>query len=580
MLNFPITQPILSAFRKYQLLLLASIIIVVAAFLRFYQLGSIPAGLNWDETAYAYNAFSLWKTGADEWGVPHPLFLKSFSDYKPALLSYLLIPLFQIFGTSSVVVRSVTAGLGSIAVGVIFLLFHKITKSVWLGFFTALVIAVSPWSIHFSRVALDPGMAWPLLIIGFYLWIRKSMLHNSIGAVLLVLSMYAYNAERVFVPLLVVAYSLMYWHGSYVKRILQHSIPLGILIGGTLLILGATLTGDAGARSKTTSFFYNNSFEQDQKTYETKSHHLGLPDLALLHSKKLQLAGAIIRQYSLYFRPDFLFFANGTLNQSPILGFPDRGNVLEIFFPMFVIGVMVVLRRMHREDVFMLLWLLLAPVAGILTTDGPHPGRALVMLPAVAYIIAVGILNVTTFLQKKARKEITLMLVLIAIALGTATYLFEYVVKYPEQSESAYQGYYREMSEWVGDHASAYDNVYISNRHDMHVLLFYAWYAQVPANLIQSSIREGVWPTYLRQFGNVYLLEDLPQQPSICALQNANSLVVFHPDEATELRSEPLFTTYYLNRFDPPARAFVIYDTTNLLVSDAEYLATVCSAQN
>ena len=43
-------------------------IIVVAAFLRFWQLGKTASSLTWDEVAWGYNAYSLGIDGKDEFG--------------------------------------------------------------------------------------------------------------------------------------------------------------------------------------------------------------------------------------------------------------------------------------------------------------------------------------------------------------------------------------------------------------------------------------------------------------------------------------------------------------------------------
>lgn len=52
-------------------------ILLLGTFLRFYQLGEIPLGLNQDETAIGYNAYSILQTGRDEYGVFMPLYFKS-----------------------------------------------------------------------------------------------------------------------------------------------------------------------------------------------------------------------------------------------------------------------------------------------------------------------------------------------------------------------------------------------------------------------------------------------------------------------------------------------------------------------
>ena len=52
------------------------LILILAAVLRFYQLGQNPPSLDWDETAHGYNAYSILKTGRDEYGYKFPLYFR------------------------------------------------------------------------------------------------------------------------------------------------------------------------------------------------------------------------------------------------------------------------------------------------------------------------------------------------------------------------------------------------------------------------------------------------------------------------------------------------------------------------
>ena len=45
------------------------LIVAIAFFLRFYKVTEVPPSLNWDEVSIAYNAYSVMKTGKDEWKV-------------------------------------------------------------------------------------------------------------------------------------------------------------------------------------------------------------------------------------------------------------------------------------------------------------------------------------------------------------------------------------------------------------------------------------------------------------------------------------------------------------------------------
>ena len=55
-------------------------------------------------------------SGKDEWGQKFPLFLQSFGDYKPALLSYIQIPFVWLLGLNISSVRLPVAILGVVSI--------------------------------------------------------------------------------------------------------------------------------------------------------------------------------------------------------------------------------------------------------------------------------------------------------------------------------------------------------------------------------------------------------------------------------------------------------------------------------
>src|SRR5579859_3616347 len=95
--------------KKYIVVLI--LIFLLGSFLRFYQLGSIPAGFHRDEAYLGYNAYSILKTGRDMTGHFLPLHLESFL-YSPAGYSYFSIPFIALFGLSPFSVRFAAALFG------------------------------------------------------------------------------------------------------------------------------------------------------------------------------------------------------------------------------------------------------------------------------------------------------------------------------------------------------------------------------------------------------------------------------------------------------------------------------------
>ncbi|NMB56469.1 hypothetical protein GYA19_00850, partial [Candidatus Beckwithbacteria bacterium] len=68
-------------------LLILGLIVILAGILRFYRLGNYPSIFN-DEAAVGYNAYSILKTGKDEFGQTFPLFFRSFGEGKLPLYIY------------------------------------------------------------------------------------------------------------------------------------------------------------------------------------------------------------------------------------------------------------------------------------------------------------------------------------------------------------------------------------------------------------------------------------------------------------------------------------------------------------
>src|SRR3990167_1153704 len=155
-------------------------IIILATVLRFYQLGQNPPSLNWDETAHGYNAYSILKTGRDEYGYRLPLSFRSFDDYKPPIYTYLVVPSIVIFGLNDFAVR----------------------------FPSAFFLAISPWHLQFSRVAFETNSAIFWSVLGTWAFLRglrsqkiKMTCWMSLAALAFGANLFMYHNARVFIPI-------------------------------------------------------------------------------------------------------------------------------------------------------------------------------------------------------------------------------------------------------------------------------------------------------------------------------------------------------------------------------------------
>ncbi|KKP95299.1 MAG: Glycosyl transferase family 39, partial [Candidatus Levybacteria bacterium GW2011_GWA2_36_13] len=106
------------------------LVILVAIFFRFYQLGSVPPQPTVDEVSLGYNAYSILNTGSDEYGTRLPVLLRAYDDYRPALYSYLAVPFVKFFGLNVVSVRLPSVVLSVLTVVAVYFLTRYLTNGI------------------------------------------------------------------------------------------------------------------------------------------------------------------------------------------------------------------------------------------------------------------------------------------------------------------------------------------------------------------------------------------------------------------------------------------------------------------
>lgn len=141
--------------------LLLTIITLIGAALRFYQLGVVPPGFQFDE---AFNAI-------DAAQVLHgnfPLFLPA-NGGREVLYTYFQAGLAALFGLHPTTFRLASALLGTATVPAAYVLLRRLLtqESRLLATFTSLTLATSLWHIHFSHYGIRV-IAMPLLFCGLF----------------------------------------------------------------------------------------------------------------------------------------------------------------------------------------------------------------------------------------------------------------------------------------------------------------------------------------------------------------------------------------------------------------------------
>ncbi len=461
-------------------LLALCVIIAIAAGFRFYQLGSVPPSPDWDEAALGYNAYSILKTGRDEYGNFLPLSIRSFDDYKPPLYVYLTVPSVALFGLSTWSTRLPSAVMGVLAVlGTYFLVKELFRTSLFINHYsliTAFLLAISPWSIQFSRIAFEAntGVTVNIWAVWAFLAGLKRRIFLPVAAVLFAIGMYAYHSERIFLPLLLIILAFVYRRELFVKEhrnSLLVSVILGLLIVAPLIPVVFNQT--ALLRLRGTSSFTDQTgllarditkLEQDQRAGD----RLG----QLLDNRRIVYAKTVAAGYLSHFSLKWLFLTGDNQRHHA----PDMGLLYLWELPFLLYGMYRVLKYGKGPARAVLIgWLLISPIAASPTTGLPHAVRTLVFLPVFQIFSAVGLAHFA------ARFRLMTLLYGIFILFNIVYYVDMYFVQMNPEVSRYWQYGYKDAVALTEKIKSNYQKVVVSTTLEQSYMffLFYTKYDPV-----------------------------------------------------------------------------------------------------
>lgn len=462
-------------------------ILVMAFFLRVYKIAEYPAGLNADEAAIGYNAYSLLQTGKDEFGHSWPINFQSFNDYKPGFYFYLVLPFVKIFGLSVLAVRLPSVILGTLTVFLIYLLADELFNSYLLSLISSLLLAISPWHLHFSRGGWETNAATFFMIAGVYLFLislekPKFFLLSALG---FLLSMFTYHSARIISPLLVLGLTLFYWRKIFIKENLKPLI-LAVGIGGMLLLtLLVSMGGQAGA-----SRFSGVGIFADQGPYwranELRGQHQDPYSIfpKIIHNKYLEYGFRFFDNYLRHFNGDFLFISGDEIQRNRI---PEMGQMYLVEFPFLVLGLYFLLKNRPKNWPVPIFWLAVAPLASSLTFQSPHAIRSLNMVIPLVILTAYGIYNLL-FILKRTPPIFRYSLFIIPCLFFFSFYLHQYYIHYPQTYPAAWEDGFSQLAEYLSQNGGRYNRIYITNKYDQPYILT-AFFLKYPPELFQKEAR-------------------------------------------------------------------------------------------
>jgi len=474
------------------------LIVALAAFLRLYKLSSIPPGVNRDEASIGYTAYSLLKTGKDEYGRTWPVSFQSFGDWKLPLYIYTTVPFVKVFGLNELAVRLPSVLAGILTVLLTYFLVKELFRNSLivdrLSLIAAFLLSISPWHLHLSRVESESNLAVLFIVSGLLCFLKairndKKTYFYYPAFILFALTYYTYHGSHLTTTLILGGLCFIYF--KKIRKDLNFSMALVIFLLLVSSIFAKTLFSADKTKLAGISIFGDPGVVH-QKIELPRLEHQNPSSLwaRLEHNRVTYALVTVTKNYLAAFSPKFLFLAGGGNRAHNIANF---GNLYLAEAPFFCLGICYLLGK--RKELFgrlLLWWLLVSPIAASLTKDAPHTNRMFAIYPLPPILTALGLIWAARRIRETVGKRMTIIL-LSLIALGfTANfliYLDRYFFRFPRE-EARYWGYgYQKLTAMLDNPENLSKKIVISHPEASPYIYYLFYSAYDPARYQREAVR-------------------------------------------------------------------------------------------
>lgn len=364
--------------KRYATPVAFAVIVLLAAALRLYAIGSVPTELDQDEIDLYNSAYSIATTGHDVDGKLLP-FVYAPASRHGSVYAIAAYGSSLIFGRTPLGLRLPAAIFGALAVMLLYGITFELTRRVDIAAIAALLMATQPIFVHFARVGWEPASELPFLLGGVYLLLR-AMRSSTIriplifaAALLLGLTAYTYMAGWFYALLLGGA-------------LLIFNLPRFASRRGAFTVAGACAIWLLVAGPALWMWFFDE---------HTVSHTLGMATFA--GGSLASSVHTFFVNYAAHFRWSYLVT---TGDPQPGITWRYLDGVGAFFgwvIPTAALGLAASARYIRPPSVLTWTWLWLAayPLGGALTNQGtpgtPNAPRTLAGAPVFCILSAIGI---------------------------------------------------------------------------------------------------------------------------------------------------------------------------------------------
>ncbi len=507
--------------KKINLLVIA---IIIASMTRLPYLNTHMASLYGDEIAIGYNAFSIVKTGRDEFGRFMPLQFESWGDQKNPVYIYVVAAVQLFTGATSSSVRLPSAIAGIFAVYLTYRLVINFGLGVGVAGLSAILLALTPWHIHISRGGYEANLALTLTLASVVYLLEKRLF---LSVIYLVLSTYTYYTTKMFAPiLLLLVWVWSIWGQQKKLWLKQFSLYWFKAFVMAIPLLYLALFANGQARFQAINIFADktvvNRVIRDRNFFPDAR----APLAKIMENKYVYNFLDFVTYYFDNFSGQFLF-VGGDSNLR--YGQANHGMLYLLDAPLIIAGILMLYGKNKKVWLILVGWLLLAPLPTALVGKA-YGLRSLAMLPIPQIFAGYALYQFYLWSKQTKYKLFLFAVCCVLYAISVANWSIRYVYQYPSYGRYWYDSTMYEALEFAKHNESKYDQIIITQSYG-ETSMYYAYYNQIDPREYRKAkdnklIIDGV---PMIKIGKYYFGDIRPRGPIEKMDLPLNSLLIVQP---------------------------------------------------
>lgn len=434
--------------------MLLFVITLIGTFLRFYKLDKYQIQLNHDEISQIYDTVSIVKTGKDIYGNFLPLAFPSTGDFKVGHYIYITVLFYLIFGMKEITIRLPAAFFGVLIIPAVFLFIKKLTRNWKIAIVSAAMIAITPSEIFYARKSFENVIGAFFVYIGFFYLLKsiENKIKNSdllFASLFMALPMYLYTSYTIVSPLVIIAYSIIFWKkiiADYKKFLMMLIIWIILIVPLVLIILG---NPNVRFRAGSVSVFHDVYL-----TKQLEPINISSPIINWLYRTKVILEYIFVK-YLYQFDPSIIFAKGLDLTNQDLIGL---GPLLFIQLPFFFLGIIYIIKSNlfvnYGKFLFVLLFLSMIPSSLTLEVFSPH--RSILAFSLMSIISAFGLYWVV----RRIRISV-IFLVVWLFFVNLFYFLHIYTVNFPYEKSQQIHYPYKDVAVFAWSNYDKFDQIII-----------------------------------------------------------------------------------------------------------------------